>query len=181
MRRRLDLAACLVADPPVLFLDEPTTGLDPASRLALWQSIRELVAAGTTVLLTTQYLEEADVLADRIVVVDGGRVIAEGTPEELKKDVGAEHLEVAFDSAAEADRAQAALGATAERTADRLGVLIPVADGLRTVGRTADTLADLGLTPRDFAVRKPSLDDVFLALTGSRSVPATLDPPIAKD
>ena len=170
MRRRLDLAASLVADPPVLFLDEPTTGLDLTSRLILWETIRRQVAGGTTVLLTTQYLEEADQLADRIAVVDGGRIIAEGTPEELKRKVGGERLELTLASAADADRACEALAALGpdrpERSADRLGVFLPLTDGLRTVGAAATALADLGLSAEDFAVRKPSLDDVFLALTG---------------
>ncbi|MFF1903598.1 ATP-binding cassette domain-containing protein [Kitasatospora sp. NPDC058218] len=166
MRRRLDLAASLIADPPVLFLDEPTTGLDLGSRLILWQTVREQVTSGTTVLLTTQYLEEADRLADRIAVVDDGTVIAEGTPEELKRKVGGERLELAFATVDEADRAQAALGADLPRTPDRLGLHLPVEAGPRTVAEVAGTLADLGLRPEDFAVRKPSLDDVFLALTG---------------
>jgi ABC-2 type transport system ATP-binding protein len=166
MRRRLDLAASLIADPPVLFLDEPTTGLDLNSRLMLWQTVREQVASGTTVLLTTQYLEEADQLADRIAVVDGGTVIAEGTPEELKRKVGGERLELAFTTVEEADRAHAALGPEVPRTPDRLGLHLPIEAGLRTVGDVAAKLADLGLRPEDFAVRKPSLDDVFLALTG---------------
>jgi ABC-2 type transport system ATP-binding protein len=176
MRRRLDLAASLIADPPVLFLDEPTTGLDLTSRLILWQTIREQVKAGTTVLLTTQYLEEADLLADRLAVVDGGRVIASGTPEELKRDVGSERLELAFETVAEADRAHAELGTELPRTADRFGVLVPVTDGLRTVGSIAARLADLDLRPRDFAVRKPSLDDVFLALTGRPTADAEAAP-----
>ena len=166
MRRRLDLAASLIADPPVLFLDEPTTGLDLTNRLVLWQTVREQVASGTTVLLTTQYLEEADELADRIAVIDDGKVIAEGTPQELKRKVGGERLELAFATVDEADRAHAALGADTPRTPGRLGLHLPVDDGLRTVGEVATTLADLGLRPEDFAVRKPSLDDVFLALTG---------------
>jgi ABC-2 type transport system ATP-binding protein len=170
MRRRLDLAASLVADPPVLFLDEPTTGLDLTSRLVLWETIRQQAAAGTTVLLTTQYLEEADRLADRIAVVDGGRIIAEGSPEELKRKVGGERLELSFSSGDEADRAFAVLAGLGpdrpERSTDRLGVHLPLTGGLRTVGAAATALADLDLRAEDFAVRKPSLDDVFLALTG---------------
>jgi len=170
MRRRLDLAASLIADPPVLFLDEPTTGLDLTSRLILWQTIRDQVALGTTVLLTTQYLEEADLLADRIAVVDGGRLIAEGTPEELKRKVGGERLELSFDTPEQAGRALTALaglGSDAPAlSADGCGVHLPITDGLRTVGTAATALADLGLQAHDFAVRTPSLDDVFLALTG---------------
>jgi ABC-2 type transport system ATP-binding protein len=176
MRRRLDLAASLIADPPVLFLDEPTTGLDLSSRLILWQTIRDQVAAGTTVLLTTQYLEEADLLADRIAVVDGGRVIAEGTPEELKRKVGGERLELSFAGTELADRALTALAGMGSdapvRSGDGLGVHLPVTDGLRTVGAAATALADLGLHAEDFALRKPSLDDVFLALTGRTTTTA---------
>ncbi|HEV2636495.1 MAG TPA: ATP-binding cassette domain-containing protein [Actinocrinis sp.] len=180
MRRRLDLAASLIADPPVLFLDEPTTGLDLTSRLALWQTVREQVARGTTVLLTTQYLEEADQLAERIAVVDGGKVIAEGTPEQLKRKVGGERLELVFATGEQAGRA---LGALAGRgsdapvlTEDGLGVSLPVDNGLRTVGSAATTLADLGLEAQDFAVRRPSLDDVFLALTGQPAIAAPANP-----
>jgi ABC-2 type transport system ATP-binding protein len=179
MRRRLDLAASLVADPPVLFLDEPTTGLDLTSRLILWDTVRRQAAAGTTVLLTTQYLEEADQLADRIAVVDGGRVIAEGTPEELKRKVGGERLELSFALDGDADRAFAALAALGPdrpgRTADRLGVHLPLADALRTVGAAATALADLDIRAEDFVVRKPSLDDVFLALTGRAADPGSVE------
>jgi ABC-2 type transport system ATP-binding protein len=168
MRRRLDLAAALVAKPPVLFLDEPTTGLDPRSRLQLWGTIEGLVADGTTVLLTTQYLDEADRLASEIAVIDQGRVIATGTPDELKDRVGGERLEIALD---DPTRAQVALEALASM-ADEPPVVV---DGLVTVGvhqrsgaivEAVRRLVDAGVGVEDIALRRPTLDDVFLALTG---------------
>jgi len=169
MRRRLDLAAALVAHPEVLFLDEPTTGLDPRSRLGLWETIRDRVAAGTTVLLTTQYLEEADHLAHRIVVIDHGRVIAEGTGAELKDRVGGDRLEVALaDPAGQAGAAIAALeDVTAEPPVLRDGVLraaVSRRDG--TVVEALRRLDDAGVDVEDLSLRRPTLDDVFLTLTG---------------
>jgi ABC-2 type transport system ATP-binding protein len=174
MRRRLDLAAAMVARPPVLFLDEPTTGLDPRSRLELWRTIEELVADGTTVLLTTQYLDEADRLADRIAVIDKGRVIAEGTPDELKDRVGGERLEVQL---ADPDARQAALRALAPLAAEP-----PTCeDGLVhvTVRRRNGTIVDAvrrldeaGVNVDDLTLRRPTLDDVFLSLTGHAAEPA---------
>ena len=176
MRRRLDLAASLTAGPEVLFLDEPTTGLDPHSRITLWQTIRAQVAAGVTVLLTTQYLDEADQLADRIVVVDGGQVIAEGSPDELKRKIGGERLRVTLAAAEHAGQVAEALAGVGSEApviaADRLSVQVTVPSGLGAVASAAAALEALGTPVADFSVSRPSLDDVFLALTGA---PTTVD------
>ena len=168
MRRRLDLAGALVARPPVLFLDEPTTGLDPRSRLALWQTIADRVAEGTTVLLTTQYLEEADRLATEICVIDHGRVIAEGTAAELKDQVGGARLEVALEDDAQFDAAVAALAVvTTEPPVLRDGVLRASVSGRDgTVADALRRLDEAGVRVADLALRRPTLDDVFLNLTG---------------
>jgi ABC-2 type transport system ATP-binding protein len=173
MRRRLDLAASLVHRPPVLFLDEPTTGLDPASRTDLWGVIEVLVAGGTTVLLTTQYLEEADRLANRIMVIDGGTCIAEGTPAELKSQFGATVVEIGL-PAADVGRAAILLeplGAT-ELVDDRT-VGVTVADAGRGALEVVRVLDREQLVPERLVVREPSLDDVFLKLTGHRAEPGT--------
>jgi ABC-2 type transport system ATP-binding protein len=168
MRRRLDLAAALVHQPPVLFLDEPTTGLDPRSRTELWGVIEQLVADGTTVLLTTQYLEEADRLADRMVVIDHGLVIAEGTAAELKARLGATIVEVGFSDDATARRAQAELckiGLCDVETSSHR-VSLKVDDGTRVLVDVVRSLDAAQLEPLTLVVREPTLDDVFLTLTG---------------
>jgi ABC-2 type transport system ATP-binding protein len=168
MRRRLDLAAALVAKPTVLFLDEPTTGLDPRSRLALWETIEALVSEGTTVLLTTQYLDEADRLADSITVIDHGQVIASGTSDELKDRVGGERVEVVLEDAADADRAVAALGqmaAEAPSAADGV-VSAPVRTRRGVIAEAVGLLSAEGIGVDDINLRRPTLDDVFLSLTG---------------
>ena len=168
MRRRLDLAAALIAKPPVLFLDEPTTGLDPRSRLSLWATIEELVAEGTTVLLTTQYLDEADRLADAIAVIDHGRVIADGTPDALKDRVGGERLEAHLAEASMGQAAVAALdGMGDERpVAEDDVVRVPVRERRGAIVEAVRRLDDAGVEVEDVTIRRPTLDDVFLALTG---------------
>jgi ABC-2 type transport system ATP-binding protein len=168
MRRRLDLAAALVARPPVLFLDEPTTGLDIRSRLALWEAMESLVAGGTTVLLTTQYLDEADRLAERIAVIDRGLVIAEGTPDELKAQVGGDRLEIHLCDGQRSDEAMSALAtiASARPFVENGSVSVPVAQRRGTIADAVRRLDDAGIAIDDIGVRTPTLDDVFLKLTG---------------
>ena len=167
MRRRLDLAAALVARPPVLFLDEPTTGLDPRSRIDLWSTIEGLVAGGVTVLLTTQYLEEADRLADRVCVIDHGRVLAEGTSAELKARLGGTAVEVVLaDEAMAAEAARALVGAGDEDPVlDALTVRVATTRGLATTAEVVRRLETSGLDVISLELRQPSLDEVFLALT----------------
>jgi daunorubicin resistance ABC transporter ATP-binding subunit len=170
MRRRLDLAASLIGYPSVLFLDEPTTGLDPNARAMTWDIVRELAAEGTTLLLTTQYLEEADQLAGRVAVIDGGAVIAEGTPDQLKSAVGGEHLEVVLAAGSDADAAITAVRPYATGSIQpggdrqRLSVPVAAAEGLTT--RVVRALDDAGVQVNDVTIKRASLDDVFLALTG---------------
>ncbi len=176
MRRRLDLGASLVGHPRVLFLDEPTTGLDPRSRLEMWGLIRELVREGSTLLLTTQYLEEADELADRVAVIDQGRLIAEGTADELKARMASDVLEVVVADPAqlgEAARALRPLGADAPQL-DEAGqrLTLPVSEGAQSLVAAVRALDDVGVKLADLSLRRPSLDDVFLALTGQTGTDA---------
>jgi ABC-2 type transport system ATP-binding protein len=168
MRRRLDLAAALVARPPVLFLDEPTTGLDPRSRIDLWSVIAGLVADGTTLLLTTQYLEEVDRLADRICVIDHGQVITEGTSAELKARLGGTAVEVVLPDEDTAARAAADLAGVGEAdpVLDGLTVRLATSSGLATTSQVVHRLESTGMDVTSLQLRQPSLDDVFLALTG---------------
>ncbi len=168
MRRRLDLSASIVTRPPMLFLDEPTTGLDPASRAAMWDVIRELLGAGVTVLLTTQYLDEADQLAERIVVIDHGRVIAEGTPLELKQQVGRQRLDVRLaEPAARAADALTSIATAPPIIGDEGRTLsLAVDDEPGLASRVVELLAGVGASVDEVAVHRPSLDDVFFHLTG---------------
>jgi ABC-2 type transport system ATP-binding protein len=177
MRRRLDLAAALVARPPVLFLDEPTTGLDPRSRLLLWETIEARVAAGTTVLLTTQYLDEADRLADRIAVIDQGRVIAEGTPDELKSRVGGERLEVTLESYGQEPAAIEALAPLADEPpkCDHGILVMPLNRARGDIAEAVRRLDAARVGIADIAVRRPTLDDVFISLTGHAAKEAEED------
>jgi ABC-2 type transport system ATP-binding protein len=173
MRRRLDLAAALVARPPVLFLDEPTTGLDLPSRISLWEAIEALVGGGTTVLLTTQYLDEADRLADRIAVIDHGVVIAEGSPDELKDQVGGERLEIRLGERGTREQAIAALRPISEEEPACVdGLLsVPLRSRQAAIADAVRRLDEAGVGIDDIAVRRPTLDDVFLTLTGHAAEP----------
>jgi ABC-2 type transport system ATP-binding protein len=170
MRRRLDLAASLIGRPPVLILDEPTTGLDPGTRIDLWVTIENLVAAGTTVLLTTQYLEEADRLAHRIVIIDRGSIIAGGTADQLKAELGGDVIELRVGHPGDVNKAADALGTLAaggllvDRARQR--ITLPAPNGAATLAAALARLQDASLTIDDIGIRRPSLDEVFLALTG---------------
>ena len=171
MRRRLDLAASLVAAPPVLFLDEPTTGLDPHARLELWEVLRTLVREGATLVLTTQYLDEADQLADNIVVIDRGKVIAEGTPLQLKDRSGAASLVVTVSRAEEVEQAEQILRSRVEEVhvdRDARRMTAP-SEGVSALAAIANAFADAGIELDDIGLQRPSLDDVFLGLTGHRA------------
>ena len=173
MRRRLDIAMSLVARPSVLFLDEPTTGLDPRSRLDMWDLIAGLVREGTTTLLTTQYLEEADRLADRIAVMDRGSVLAEGTPDELKQRMGASRIEMELHDPADVSAAVDALAPLCAQGCQvrhhGRTVTLPVTDGARLVPEVVRAMDQAGIVLDDVAMRRPTLDDVFLNLTGHRA------------
>ena len=169
MRRRLDLAASLITEPEVLFLDEPTTGLDPRGRAEVWDAVRSLVGGGTTVLLTTQYLEEADQLADRISVVDRGKVIADGTADELKAKTGGDRIDVVLHDAGQLGAAVALLPfdkATLSVDTDRRLLSAPVTDRMTALAGAVRALEEAGIEAEDIALRRPTLDEVFLHLTG---------------
>ncbi|WP_405134255.1 ATP-binding cassette domain-containing protein [Nocardia sp. NBC_01388] len=168
MTRRLDLAMTLVGEPRIIFLDEPTTGLDPRSRRVMWDIIRDLVAGGVTVFLTTQYLEEADQLADRIAVLHQGRLVAEGTPDQLKRLVPGGYVRLDFNDRAELDDAARALGNAAQVNGD-LTLAVPSDGGVRSVREVIDRLDAAGIEPAGLSVHTPDLDDVFLALTGGHA------------
>lgn len=170
MRRRLDLAASLIGHPSVLFLDEPTTGLDPRSRLGMWEVIKDLVADGTTVLLTTQYLEEADQLASHIIVLDHGNVIAQGTSNQLKTSVGGDRIEVVLDQESQVAKATEILTAlsSGQPVVDSMArrILIPVSGGSKAIVEAVRRLDEANILVDDISLRRPTLDDVFLSLTG---------------
>lgn len=169
MRRRLDLAVSLIATPPVIFLDEPTTGLDPRSRLTMWNIIKQLLESGTTILLTTQYLEEADQLADRIVVIDGGKVIAEGTAKDLKSKVGNDRLELTFAFGAVFTKAVQTLGNLVIDSNDKdQSLTVIIKDTNKDVRKVLDQLAEAKVSIASMSIHKPTLDDVFLSLTGKK-------------
>ncbi|ONI72454.1 daunorubicin/doxorubicin resistance ABC transporter ATP-binding protein DrrA [Kribbella sp. ALI-6-A] len=169
MRRRLDLAASLIVAPALLFVDEPTTGLDPAGRREVWSAVRDLVRAGTTVLLTTQYLEEADQLADRISMLRAGRVVAEGTPDELKAQFGGDWLDLVLADPADVQKVLALVErlADGEVRVEDLTVSVPVRDRTKALVDVAIALRDVQIEPEDITLRRPTLDEVFLHLTGS--------------
>ncbi|MGZ8177488.1 ATP-binding cassette domain-containing protein [Williamsia sp. SKLECPSW1] len=177
MRRRIDLAVSLLTSPPVLFLDEPTTGLDPRSRSELWDVLRGLVAQGTTLLLTTQYLEEADQLADDIVVINKGKVIAQGSPLQLKEQAGKASLVLTVSHAADIPAAEALLRKTGGEVFVDTGArrLTAPADGLAEMNRVIGWFTDSGIAVDDIGLSRPSLDDVFLSLTGHRAEPTETD------
>jgi ABC-2 type transport system ATP-binding protein len=165
MRRRLDLAMTLVGDPRIIFLDEPTTGLDPRSRHTMWQIIRDLVASGVTILLTTQYLEEADQLADRIAVLDQGKLVAQGTPDELKRRIPGGHIRLQFADAHGLEEAAQTLGEVS-RDDDAFTLQVPNDGNVRSIKALLDRLDDESIMVNDLSIHTPDLDDVFFALTG---------------
>lgn len=166
MRRRLDLAMSLIASPPVLFLDEPTTGLDPQSRLTLWDIIRKLAATDVTILLTTQHMEEADILADQIVVIDHGRVIAQGTPDELKSKVGSDRIELSISEKSDFQKALSSIhGEDLHSDPKHRTISVATKGGMDDLKKVLNTLSDAGIEVEGLSLHRPTLDDVFLSLT----------------
>jgi ABC-2 type transport system ATP-binding protein len=165
MRRKLDLAMTLVGDPRIIFLDEPTTGLDPRSRRTMWSIVKDLVADGVTIFLTTQYLDEADQLADRIAVLDRGRLVAQGTPDELKRQIPGTHVRLRFTNVAELDAAARVI-AGSTRDDEALSLRVPGDGGTKSLRNLLDRLDEYAINAEEFSVHTPDLDDVFLALTG---------------
>jgi ABC-2 type transport system ATP-binding protein len=167
MKRRLDLAMSLIANPPIIFLDEPTTGLDPRSRLTMWEIIKTLARGGTTILLTTQYMDEADQLADRIVVLDGGKIIAEGTADTLKAKVGSDRLEITIDKSSDFEKARAAVDSkTLKADPERRTLSIASKGGVKKMTETLQQLESTNVKIEGISLHRPTLDDVFLTLTG---------------
>lgn len=180
MRRRLDLAVSLILAPPVLFLDEPTIGLDPRGRIEVWEGIRSLVCGGTTVLLTTQYLDEADQLAGQISLIDSGRVVAEGTPDQLKSRLGGDRIDIVLRDVDQLPAGASAIrrvtGAEAEVDPDARRVSAPVREGVAALTEVVLALDSGGIAAQDIALRRPTLDEVFLHLTGRHAEPAPAQP-----
>ncbi len=176
MKRRIDLAMSLIALPPIIFLDEPTTGLDPRSRLTMWEMIKQLARHGITILLTTQYMDEADQLADQIVVISDGRVIAEGTSDSLKSNVGADRLEVSFKNASNLEKAQAIIKDRSRQVdTDRRVISIASRGGARGVKLLLQQLEDAKIEVETISLHRPTLDDVFMSLTGHASTNSETD------
>jgi ABC-2 type transport system ATP-binding protein len=171
MRRRLDLAMSLIASPPIIFLDEPTTGLDPRSRMTIWRMIKQLAKSGTTILLTTQYMEEADQLADKIVVIDNGKVIAEGTAAELKRRIGSDRLEITIGASSSFDKAKKIIdGEALQVDEDRRTVSIATRGGVAELKQILQKLEEARVAVESISLHSPTLDDVFLTLTGRKTV-----------
>ncbi|HLB66700.1 MAG TPA: ATP-binding cassette domain-containing protein [Candidatus Saccharimonadales bacterium] len=167
MKRRIDLAMSLIATPPVIFLDEPTTGLDPRSRIAMWDTVKELVKGGTTILLTTQYMDEADQLADNIVVIDNGKVIAEGTPDSLKSKVGSERLEITIGKSASLEESRKVIGGKGVQVDDeRQTISVTSKGGVGKLKQVLGQLEEAKIEVEAISLHRPTLDDVFMSLTG---------------
>lgn len=181
MRRRLDLAMSLIASPPIIFLDEPTTGLDPRSRLTMWELVKGLAKSGTTILLTTQYMEEADHLADNIVVIDGGKVIAEGTPDKLKSKVGSDRIEITIAKKGDLEKAHKAVdGKGVKLDEEQRTLSIASRGGVGTLKQALQQLETANISIENISLHRPTLDDVFLTLTGHAATNEEEDAPVKK-